>query len=676
MTDSAHALQRIHQLRGILKGHNYRYYVLNAPAISDAAYDVLLRELEQLEQENAQPIPVDSPTQTVGFNPNPAFASKTHALPMLSLANAFSDAEITDFMRRNQQGLLENETITYIAEPKVDGLAINMYYAFGQLVYAATRGDGVIGEDVTDNIRSVSGIPWSLAADGVDIPEHIEIRGEVYMPKASFAALNKRQQAADLKPFANPRNAAAGSLRQLDASVTAGRGLAFFAYATGLAGDVFAQSQHQMLAQLAALGFATQETGLLQSEDAILQYYQTWQAKRPSLDYEIDGMVFKVDDFQQQQQLGAVARSPRWAMAYKFPAEEVETVVEAITWQVGRTGVLTPVANMLPVLVAGVMVSRATLHNIQELARKDVRIGDRVVIRRAGDVIPEVVRTLSLQAAHRAPATPVPKLCPVCASAVAQAEGEAALRCLGGLACSAQLTERVKHFVSRDAFDIEGFGAKLAEKLVEKGQIKRLSDVFKLDFAIINTWEGMGEKKIANLKQHIQDKRKISLARFIYALGIRHVGQTTARQLAQHFGDLAALQQANVEELLGIHDVGEEVSQSLLDFFTQAYNQDELVALLALGIEVLPDDTPEPSGNHPLVGKTVVLTGSFARMKRSAAKTQLQQLGVKVASAVSQSTDVLIAGEKAGSKRKKALDLGIDIVDEAQLLLWLQSDVA
>ncbi|MDX8383346.1 MAG: NAD-dependent DNA ligase LigA, partial [Ghiorsea sp.] len=636
-------------------------------------YDILLRELESLEGASNAPIPDDSPTQTVGFNPNPVFSSKQHALPMLSLANAFSDDEITDFMRRNQDGLLENETLAYIAEPKVDGLAINLYYAFGQLVCAATRGDGVAGEDVTDNIRSVSGIPWSLASDDIEIPDHIEIRGEVYMPKASFGALNQRQLAADLKPFANPRNAAAGSLRQLDASITAGRGLAFFAYAMGLAGDVFAENQQQMLTRLAQLGFAIQETALCHSETEVLNHYQTWQEKRPSLDYEIDGMVFKVNDFKQQLQLGAVARSPRWAMAYKFPAEEVETLVEAITWQVGRTGVITPVANMRPALVAGVMVARATLHNIQELARKDVRVGDKVVIRRAGDVIPEVVRTLSVGQENRAQAVDIPRRCPVCAAPVVQEDGEAAIRCTGGLACSAQLTERIKHFVSRDGFDIEGFGGKLAEALVNKGEIKHLSHVFKLNFSILSTWEGMGEKKIANLQKNIKAKQTISLARFIYALGIRHVGQVTARQLAQHFVSLAALQEASAEDLLGIHEVGEEVSQSLLHFFGQPYHQEQLEALFAHGVHVLPDHTPKPSGDHPLAGKIVVLTGSFSQLKRSAAKTQLQQLGVKVASAVSKNTDILIAGEKAGSKLKKAQELGVALADEAQLLLWLGS---
>ena len=555
--------QRIHWLRGVLKGHNYQYYVLDEPKISDAEYDVLLRELHALEQTLGDVIPLDSPTQTVGFKPNTAFQSRKHALPMLSLANAFSDDEITDFIRRHQDILADDTHIQYIAEPKVDGLAINMYYEFGQLIYAATRGDGIMGEDVTDNIRSVAGIPWSL--DG-DIPEKLEVRGEVYMSKASFLALNQRQQEVGDKVFANPRNAAAGSLRQLNAQVTASRKLSFFAYATGLGGDEFAQSQSELLEKLGGFGFSIQETAVLEDEQAMFACYKTWQEKRPTLNYDIDGLVFKVNDFKQQKLLGSVARSPRWAIAYKFPAEEVETVVETITWQVGRTGVITPVANMKAVNVAGVMVSRATLHNIQELARKDVREGDKVLIRRAGDVIPEVVKSLSVNDANRAEPALIPKQCPVCEAAVEQEEGEAAIRCTGGLSCSAQLKERIKHFVSRDGFDIEGFGSKLAEALVAKGLVRTMADVFRFNYDELATWEGMGEKKINNLKAAIESRKHIVLSRFIYALGIRHVGQATATALAQHFKSLVALKDAKEDNLLEIHDVGVEVAASLVHF--------------------------------------------------------------------------------------------------------------
>ncbi|MDX8382243.1 MAG: NAD-dependent DNA ligase LigA [Ghiorsea sp.] len=661
--------QGVYELRGILKGHNYQYYVLDDPQINDIEYDKLLRELESLEKQLGDKIPEDSPTQTVGYKPDTAFSSRKHAIPMLSLANAFSDDEIHDFVRRHKEILNDNVHIAYIAEPKVDGLAINIYYEFGQMVYAATRGDGAVGEDVTDNIRSVAGIPWSLTGD---VPNQFEVRGEVYMSKASFAALNQQQKENEEKTFANPRNAAAGSLRQLDASITAKRKLSFFAYATGLGGDTFASSQSELLNRLSLQGFATQETSVLADENEMLHHYQKWIEKRPTLDYEIDGMVFKVDDFKQQKLLGEVARSPRWAIAYKFPAEEVETVVEAITWQVGRTGVITPVANMKAALVAGVMVSRATLHNIQELARKDVRVGDRVVIRRAGDVIPEVVKSLSVDDKNRASPTPVPQECPVCGAAVEQEEGEAAIRCTGGLSCSAQLKERVKHFVSRDGFDIEGFGGKLAGVLVEKGLIKTIADVFKIDFEILSTWEGMGEKKIKNLMLAIEQRKKISLARFIYALGIRHIGQATSLSLAQYFKSLEALQGASEDLLLEINDVGKEVSTSLMHFFAEEHNQDVLKLFSEYGVVVLKDETPDSASNHPLAGKTVVITGSFTGIKRNQAKILLQQLGVKVASAVSKNTDILIAGEKAGSKLKKAEELGVDVVDEEQLLDWIE----
>ncbi|WP_038250614.1 NAD-dependent DNA ligase LigA [Ghiorsea bivora] len=660
--------QRIHELRGILKGHNYRYYVLDAPQISDAEYDQLLRELVDLEQKLGEPIPDDSPTQTVGYKPDTAFSSRKHAVPMLSLANAFSDTEISDFVRRHKELLGDNTNLTYIAEPKVDGLAINIYYEFGQMVYAATRGDGISGEDVTDNIRSVSGIPWRLTGQ---VPAQLEVRGEVYMSKASFLALNQKQEAAGEKLFANPRNAAAGSLRQLDASITAERKLSFFAYAIGLGGDAFASSQSELLAKLSAQGFAIQETALLADEQAMFEHYQLWMKKRPSLDYEIDGMVFKVNDFKQQKLLGSVARSPRWAIAYKFPAEEVETVVEAITWQVGRTGVITPVANMKPVLVSGVMVSRATLHNIQELGRKDVRVGDRVVIRRAGDVIPEVVKSLSIGDPSRSQPTLVPKQCPVCYAAVEQEDGEAAIRCMGGLSCSAQLKERIKHFVSRDGFDIEGFGSKLSEALVDKGLIKTIADVFNLDYEVLSTWEGMGEKKITNLEQSIESRKHIVLSRFIYALGIRHVGQATAMSLAQHFRTIDAMQTASEEALLEINDVGKEVAASLMHFFAEEHNQQVLQKMFEYGVQVQAEQAVEIDSNHPLAGKTVVITGSFSNIKRNQAKILLQQLGAKVASAVSKNTDVLIAGEKAGSKLKKAEELGVRVVDETQLLAWL-----
>lgn len=663
--------QRIHQLRGELRGHNYRYYALDAPIITDAEYDILLRELAALEAQSHEPIPEDSPTQTVGFKPDTAFISRKHGMPMLSLANVFSDDEMREFVQRNQNLLPDGTLVPYIAEPKVDGLAINIYYEMGQLVYAATRGDGAMGEDVTDNVRSVAGIPWALSSETIEIPSRLEVRGEIYMPKAAFVGLNQRQAADGQKLFANPRNAAAGSLRQLDAAVTASRHLSFFAYAAGLGEDLFASSQSDLLQRLQSLGFAIQEVACLNDVEAVLANYQAWSKKRPNLAYDIDGMVFKVDDYGLQSQLGAVARSPRWAIAYKFPAEEVETTVESISWQVGRTGVITPVANMKPALVAGVMVSRATLHNIQELARKDVREGDRVMIRRAGDVIPEVVRSLSVGEANRNQPPIVPKVCPVCSAHVVQEAGEVAIRCSGGLSCAAQLKERVKHFVSREGFDIEGFGSKLAESLVDAGMIKTIADVFHLGYTELATWEGMGEKKITNLQQAIKQRQKIPLSRFIYALGIRHVGQATARQLAIQFIDFNALCQADIESLLEVQDVGQEVAASIVNFFAETHNQEVITQLKTWGVEILSEEKHVVDERHPLAGKTVVLTGSFSAIKRNLAKIQLQQRGVNVASAISKNTDVLIAGEKAGSKLKKAIALGVAVVGEDILLAWL-----
>lgn len=675
MINKQAVLKRTHHLRGELKGHNYRYYTLDDPQISDVEYDSLLRELVDLEQTLDEVPSKDSPTQTVGFKPHVAFSSRTHAVPMLSLANAFDADEIQSFVQRNHDLLSDDVSVAYIAEPKVDGLAINMLYEFGQLVYAVTRGDGITGEDVTDNIRSVSGIPWVLNSYEFDIPDKIEIRGEVYMSKASFEALNALQRKDEKKVFANPRNAAAGSLRQLDATISRNRKLAFFAYATGIGGQSFAQSQSEMLSKLEALGFATQETALLPSTDDMLRYYQLWQDKRPNLDYEIDGMVFKVNDFQLQKQLGAASRSPRWAIAYKFPAEEVETIVKAITWQVGRTGVITPVANMKPSLVAGVMVSRATLHNTQELARKDVREGDRVIIRRAGDVIPEVVRTLSAEVSNRSQPAVVPTLCPVCAAHVVQEEGEAAIRCSGGLSCPAQLKERVKHFVSRDGFDIDGFGDKLAEALVEQGLVQKISDVFALDYDVLQSWEGMGDKKITNLQQGLEAKKQISLSRFVFSLGIRHVGQATARHLALRFASLSTLMKANMVELLEVQDVGPEVAASVIIFFGEEHNVEVIANMKDLGVVVADEKLLVQVEGHPLAGKTVVLTGSYTTIKRNLAKIQLQQLGVNVVSAVSKNTDLVIAGEKAGSKLKKAEELGIEVVGEEDLLGWLGMEI-
>jgi len=658
------------QLRCELHEHNYRYYVLDNPQITDIEYDVLLRRLNDLETQLGLPIPEDSPTQTVGAPLSQAFTACEHGEPMLSLANAFDADEVLDFDQRISD-MLGDESYEYIVEPKIDGLAVNLRYEAGVLVSAATRGDGRVGENVTDNIRSISDIPWRLIALN-DVPDVLEVRGEVYMSKPAFEHLNQVQQAAGDKLFANPRNAAAGSLRQLDAKVSASRKLSFFAYGVGLGGRGWVSSQTKLFERLHGLGFAVQNYTLFANIQDVLTYYDTFLKQRASLSYEVDGLVFKLNDFELQEQIGYVARSPRWAIAHKFPAEEVETTVDKVIWQVGRTGVITPVAVMRPVLVAGVMVSRATLHNINELARKDVRQGDTVIVRRAGDVIPEVVRVVNADAEQRALAVTIPRHCPECESLVVQEEGEAAIRCSGGLSCPAQLKERLSHFVSRNGMDIEGLGEKLVARLVDEGLLHTMADLYELDWSSLSQWQGMGEKKIANLQQAIEQSKACSLPHFIFALGIRHVGQATARALAETFGTWQAVSEADEEALLSINDVGTEVASSVRTFFTEQHNMDVLQRLHASGVQPEIMVIKKHDVGHPLVGKTVVLTGSFISLKRSDAQNKLRDLGVKVSGSVSKKTDYVVAGEQAGSKLEKAKQLGVTVVDEQQLLTWLQ----
>jgi DNA ligase (NAD+) len=666
--------QKIEALRSTLKEHNYRYYRLDAPLIPDGEYDRLLRQLETLEAEFGEPVPEHSPSQTVGALPSQTFTARQHGEQLLSLANAFDAQEVEAFVERNREGLgldASEQSLQFIIEPKVDGLAVNLRYEQGVLTVAATRGDGKVGEDVTDNIRTIADIPWRLNntdSSVVDsIPAVLEVRGEVYMSKAAFAELNLHQMRENAAPFANPRNAAAGSLRQLDAKVTAQRSLSFFAYGVGLGGRDLAVSQSDLLAKLHRFGFAVQETAMADNAKALLNRYESLMQQRPDMDYEIDGVVYKVDVFDLQQRLGAVARSPRWAIAHKFPAEEVVTVVNDIIWQVGRTGVITPVADMQPVAVGGVMVSRATLHNSDELRRKQVYAGARVIVRRAGDVIPEVVRAIEVddQAVFPEP----PDHCPVCHASVFRVEGEVALRCSGGLSCSAQLIERLRHFVSRGAMDIEGMGDKLIAKLVEEQKVSDIAALYELDYASLSDWPGMGEKKISNLHASIEQSKQQPLARFLHALGIRHVGSATAAALASYFGGLDALMQADADALIAVPDVGPEVAASIRSFFNEAHNCDVIERLLKKGVK--PAVVQQQTSNHPLAGKTVVLTGSFAATPRRTAQEQLRALGVKPASSVSKNTDILIAGEKAGSKLTKARELGIEIADEAQLLAWL-----
>jgi len=664
--------QRIDALRITLKEHNYRYYTLDAPVIADAEYDRLLRQLQALEAELGEPVPADSPTQTVGAPPSATFTPRQHGEPLLSLANAFDDDAVTQFEQRIRDHL-GADRLRFIIEPKIDGLAVNLRYEHGHLTVAATRGDGASGEDVTDNIRTIADIPWHLKVHrnnaDITLPAVLEVRGEVYMSKAAFAELNARQDAAGAAPFANPRNAAAGSLRQLDAAVTARRRLNFFAYGVGLGGRQLAASQSALLALLRDFGFAVQETAIASDVEGLLARYQQLQQQRSDMPYEIDGVVYKLDDFALQDRMGSVARSPRWAIAHKFPAEEVLTQVQDIIWQVGRTGVITPVAEMAPVAVGGVIVSRATLHNMDELQRKQVYSGANVIVRRAGDVIPEIVKVVHVDEQACFPVAP--DFCPVCGASVFRIEGEVALRCSGGLSCSAQLKESLRHFVSRGGMDIEGMGDKLVAKLVDEGLLSDIAGLYELDYTSLSGWPGMGEKKITNLQHAIEQSKQQPLARFLYALGIRHVGAATAAGLASHFGSLDRLMAADHAALMDVPDVGPEVAASIGSFFGEAHNRDVIDRLLAAG--VCPVVQQPAISNHPLAGKTIVLTGSFASIQRRVAQEQLRALGAKPTGSVSSNTDIVIAGEKAGSKLGKARELGVDVVDEQQLLAWLNT---
>jgi len=663
------ALQaRIAALRAELKEHNYRYYVLDAPEIPDAEYDRKLRELQKLEAESDEPVPADSPTQLVGAPLGERFSTRTHGMPLLSLANAFDADEVRDFDKRVHK-LLDETPFSYIAEPKIDGLAINLRYEQGFLTVAATRGDGRTGEDVTDNVRTISGIPWRLSGD--DIPQLLEVRGEVYMAKTAFAALNRAQLDAGEKIFANPRNAAAGSLRQLDAKVTASRSLGFFAYGIGEGGKGFAETQFDLLMRLQGMNFAVQTVAVLPDVDALIAHYCSILERRSSMDYDIDGVVYKVNELALHDELGAVARSPRWAIAHKFPAEEVQTRLLDVDFQVGRTGALTPVARLQAVAVGGVMVSNATLHNMDEIRRKDVRIGDVVVVRRAGDVIPEVACVLTDKRGNDAREIELPDVCPVCGSAVVQIENEAVARCSGGLFCSAQLKEAIRHFVSRRAMDVDGLGNKLVEQLLDVQLISHVDGIYRLQAEQLVALPRMGEKSAANVIAAIETSKKTTLARFIYALGIREVGEATAASLARYFASLEALIQADTDVLQDVPDVGPVVAGYVQTFFAQTHNREVLQRLLDAGIHWPESNMPEQK--RPLVGKTYVLTGTLPVMDRSEAKERLAALGAKVASSVSAKTTAVIAGEKAGSKRAKAEALGVPVLSEQDLLKLLEN---
>ncbi len=657
--------QRAAELRDNIEYHNYRYYSLDDPLVPDAEYDRLLRELQSLENQYPELITAQSPTQRVGAVPVEAFGEVVHAVPMLSLANAFEDQELNDFHRRVCERL-DVEEVEYAAEPKLDGLAASIRYEDGLLVSGATRGDGTRGEDVTQNIRTIKAVPLHLRGD--NFPRVLEVRGEVFMTEEGFQRLNEEQVRRERKPFANPRNAAAGGLRQLDPSITAERPLTMVCYGVGDVREGWLPSTHtEILARLKHWGFkVSPEVAVVQGVEGCRNYYSQMLARRESLGYAIDGVVFKVNDVAEQQQLGTVSRAPRWAIAYKFPAEEELTRVRDIDVQVGRTGVLTPVARLEPVQVGGVVVTNATLHNQDELDRKDVRVGDTVVVRRAGDVIPEVARVVKSRRPRRTRRFYLPDRCPVCGSEVIRMEGEVAARCSGGLYCPAQRKQAVRHFASRRAMDIEGLGQKLVDQLVDADLVHSILDIYSLTEDQVAALDRMGKKSAANLVAAIARSRDSTLARFLYALGIRDVGEATALSLAIHFGDLKPLRAAPEERLQEVPDVGPVVARQITSFFAEPHNREVLNGL----VKVIrwPAQAPQSTGDAKLAGKRFVITGTLDAMPRDEAKRRLVALGAKVSGSVSRKTDYLVAGAKSGSKRGKAEKLRITILDEEEFL--------
>jgi len=657
------ARRRARELHEQLHEHNYRYYTKDDPLISDAEYDQLLRELQTLEAQYPELITPDSPAQRVGAAPLQEFGEVRHEVRMLSLDNSFNNEELTDFDRRVRERL-EVDEVEYAAEPKLDGLAVSLLYRDGRLVRAATRGDGETGEDVTRNVRTLASVPLRLA--GKDIPEVLEVRGEVYISHAGFEELNRQAIAAGQKPFVNPRNAAAGSLRQLDSAITARRPLEMYCYGVGkVAGGTLAGTHVDTLARLQEWRLRVyDDVQAVAGVNGCIAYYQRYEQLREQLPFEIDGVVFKVNRLDQQDALGFVARAPRWAIARKFPAQERETTVLGIDVQVGRTGALTPVARLQPVFVGGVTVTNATLHNEDEIRRKDVRSGDHVIVRRAGDVIPEVVRVVKEKRNKGAAKFHMPAACPVCGSQVTRAGGETVARCSGGLFCPAQRKEAIKHFASRRAMDIEGLGDRLVEQLVEKGLIDNVSELYHLSADELAGLDRMAGKSAANLIDALHKSKATTLGRFIFALGIREVGEATAQILACEFGELEALMAAAIEALESIHAIGPVVAKHIVDFFGEQHNRDVIGKLRAAGVHWPAVEKPRV---QPLAGKTFVLTGTLS-MPRTELQDKLQALGAKVSGSVSNKTDYVVVGENPGSKHDKALQLGVAIFDEAECL--------
>lgn len=660
--------QQLEQLRETLHYHAVRYYVEDSPEIPDAEYDRLMRELLDLEAQSPELVTIDSPSQRVGGLPLDGFDTVSHEIPMLSLDNAFDDGELSTFHKRMVDRLPAAKFDVFCCEPKLDGLAVSLLYVDGILVQAATRGDGTTGENITENVRTISAIPLKLRGEGW--PRRIEVRGEVFMPKAGFDKLNQLALKKGEKTFVNPRNAAAGSLRQLDSRITATRPLSFYAYSVGVVeGMVLSTSHYQRFVQLKSWGMPMcPETKLVESLEQVKSYYQDILSRRDELAYEIDGVVIKVDDIAVQERLGFVARAPRWAIAYKFPAQEEITLLNDVEFQVGRTGAITPVAKLEPIFVGGVTVSNATLHNADEIARLKVKIGDSVIIRRAGDVIPQVVSVIEDRRPENAREIEFPSHCPVCRSAVERVEGEAVARCTGGLVCQAQRKEALKHFVSRKALDVDGLGEKVIEQLVDREMVETPADLFKLSAGVITVLDRMGPKSAQNVVNALQAAKQTTLARFLYSLGIREVGEATAANLATHFKNLESVMRASHESLLEVQDVGVIVATHITTFFAQDKNKKVVAELIEQGINWPAIEEKDDSIPQPLTGKVVVLTGSLSQLSRSDAKAALQSLGAKVTGSVSKKTDILFVGENAGSKLAKAQELGVEVRTEQDLI--------
>lgn len=658
-------LSKLETLRAEINEHNYHYYVCDAPIIPDAEFDKLFRSLEALEADHPDLITEDSPTQRVGSKPEAGFSEIQHELPMLSLNNAFNEDEVEKFARRARDRLKYSEKLTYTCEPKLDGLAVSIVYKKGQFHRAATRGDGYVGENITRNIKTILSVPLQLR--GQDYPKWLEVRGEVYMPKRGFLNLNAQMAKLGERQFANPRNAAAGSLRQLNPQITAERPLDIYCYSIGkISGGELPETHHAMLDCLKKWGLRVcPEIKVVSGVNACIDFYNDIAKRRDQLPYEIDGVVYKVDKIQQQEKLGFVSRAPRWAIAHKFPAQEAITEIENVEFQVGRTGAITPVARLTPIFVGGVTVSNATLHNMDEVKRKDIRIGDVVIVRRAGDVIPEVVSVIKEKRVHITKKVQLPKHCPICKSDIEKLESEAIARCTGGLVCAAQRRENIKHFASRKAMDIDGLGDKLIDQLVNDNLIHSSADLYALTADQFMSLERMGKKSTDNVLKAIEDSKLTAFNRFIYGLGIREVGEATAKHLAQHFKTLDKLMAAEQDALEAVSDVGPIVAAHLVAFFKQQHNQDIITSLVNAGLHWPKIVAQE---NLPLAGQTFVVTGTLAALTREEAKAKIEGLGGKVAGSVSKKTTALVAGESAGSKLLKARELGVTVHNEKWLL--------